>query len=116
MGEHTPIARPMTHSDTIAAACACIVSGKPLAECLADEVARPAFADKLPPRPTHPLRALILDAAGASECVSKGYQACLNEHDMDRLESQRQAAEYALRDFMLTEFGLTTADLSRWPL
>lgn len=83
----------------IAALCESIRTGRPL-------------ADFLPARsPT--LRELWLAAAEASEAVRAGYRDNLDEYEMDRREDARSDAEHALRDHLLTEHGLTTADLKR---
>jgi len=74
----------------------------------------------LKPIPLHPERSVLRDlwlaAANTADAVSAGYRDSLDEREMDRREDARSDAEDALRDHLLTEFGLTTADLARWPL
>lgn len=59
------------------------------------------------------LRRLWLAAADASEAVSDGYRSGQSDRVMDRLEDTAFDAEQALREHLLTEFGLTSADLKR---
>lgn len=70
------------------------------------------FADRLPTREPS-LRDLWLAAADAADAISRGYSSDLSEYEMDRLEDARSDAEHALRDRLLTDHGLTTADLKR---
>lgn len=76
-----------------------------------------AFADLLPPRPVSELRRLWLAAADASEALSERaalpWEREREDPEWDRLQDVADAAERELRDHLLMEFGLTTADLSR---
>ena len=76
-------------------------------------VLRPAFAHKLYGTAPVTLRDLWLAAADASEAVSDGYRSGQSDRVMDRLEDTAFDAEQALREHLLTEFGLTSADLKR---
>lgn len=72
---------------------------------------------KLLPEPSEtPLARLWRNAALAQTKVERGYRDRFDEYQMDRLENERQDAEQALRDHLLNEHGLTSADIKRWPL
>lgn len=70
------------------------------------------YADRLPAREPS-FRDLWLAASDASEAVSDAYRNGLGERVVDRLESAAFDAEQSLRDHLLTQHGLTTADLKR---
>lgn len=92
--------RSVTPEIGIAAVCESIRTGRPLAEILPHRV------------PT--MRELWLAAAEASEALSHYCRAVdLDGDELTRLEDAAHDAEHALRDHLLTEHGLTTADLKR---
>ncbi len=76
-------------------------------------VLRPAFAHKLYGTAPVTLRGLWIAAADASDAVSAGYRDGQSESTMDMLENAAFDAEHDLREYLLTEFGLTSADLKR---
>ena len=88
-----------------------------IAACEADVRAFPDKVATLPPRPDTTLRRLWLAAADAHDAVHAHLRATVGERGEDlELERRQDAAyetEHALRDHLLTEHGLTTADLAR---